>query len=239
MRRSRRGLTPLSGGCNTWLPNRPSIHGRRRRSRLSESLALRRAAAHLEDAFRPQDHGRAVRGAGRSTARDRPLRLPGTPAARRTDQRNAARRAGAARHHASVHLGAGCRAGSGGNGLGNAAGNRDGDPGGRPVTPWSLVPPQPGAKGGVLAATDDRAPARRRSGVRQPFPGALHRRHRRVHGPDRGRCRHRRGQRHQLGTGATVPARPSRRAGPPAVPARRQQPARFTSRPPVAARSDL
>ena len=51
---------------------------------------------------------------------------------------------------------------------------------------------------GVLAAADDRARSRRRAGFRQPFPGALHRRHRRVHDPDRGSRGHRHGQRHQL-----------------------------------------
>ena len=59
-----------------------------------------------------------------------------------------------------------------GNGLGNAAGNRDGHPGGRTATSWPCVPPQAGTKGGVLAAADDGAPARRRSGVRQSVPGA-------------------------------------------------------------------
>ena len=44
-----------------------------------------------------------------------------------------------------------------------------------PLPPGPVVPPQPGAESRVLAAADDRAPAGRRPGLRQPFPGALHR----------------------------------------------------------------
>ena len=84
--------------------------------------------------------------------------------------RHAARRAGAGRHDAAVHVAPIAEHGPGGHGLGNAAGSRHCHPGRRPAAAWSLVPPQPGTEDDVLAAADDGAPAGRRSGFRQPFP---------------------------------------------------------------------
>ena len=63
--------------------HRSFAHARKQRARHPTPFALRRAAAHLEDACRPRDDGRAVPGSRRSPSFRRPVRLPGAGPARR------------------------------------------------------------------------------------------------------------------------------------------------------------